>query len=141
MKQSILKNPKNISILHQPISSGYFVGFVKPDSFELKRKKSSKNFGIIGILGNNQKFLVKPDFTGPMKYFVKLLNILGVIIAIGLIFIRSNWIIAILYFVIRLSAQVYINIQSEKKCRFSAVNLLSLEVCLKSKTYSQQYLI
>tara|TARA_R110001632_G_C11240566_1_gene407647 strand:+ start:254 stop:652 length:399 start_codon:yes stop_codon:yes gene_type:complete len=126
MKQSILKNPKNISILHQLISSGYYVGFVKPDSFELKRKKSLNNFGVIGILGNNQKFLVKPDFTGPMKYFVKLLNILGVIIAIGLIFIKSNWIIAILYFVIRLSAQVYINIQSEKEVQIFSSKFIEL---------------
>ena len=127
MKESILKNPKSISILHQLISSGHYKGFVESESFELKRNLFINNFGIVGVLDKNERFQIKSDFTTPMKYLVKLFNIVGILIALFLAFIKSNWIVAIIYFVFRLASYVYVNIKSEKEIRMFSSTFLEFE--------------
>lgn len=127
MNQTITKNHKNISILHKLISSGHYKGVINPDGFELKRRNFPNNFEVIGVLNENEKFFLESNFAKPQKYFVKAFNILGILVSLGLIFINSNWIIGILYFVIRLVSHVYVMIKSTKEMEIFTGKFLEFE--------------
>ncbi len=131
MNRIITKNHKSISILHKLISSGHYQGVIKPDRFELKRKHFPNNFEIIGTLSKNEKFILKSDFSKPQKYFVKAFNILGILVALGLIFLKSSWIIGIFYFVIRIISHVYVDVKSTKEMEIFTGKFLEFERIMK----------
>lgn len=127
MKDSIPKNPQSTSILNKLISNGHYKGIVGSDSFELKRNHFPNNFGIYGVLAENKRFQIKADFTKPMKYLVKIFDIMGILIGLFLAFIKSNWIVVIIYFVVRLISYVYVNAKSEKEIRMFSSKFLEFE--------------
>ncbi|UOY09216.1 hypothetical protein L0P88_11905 [Muricauda sp. SCSIO 64092] len=130
MTHSIPKTLKNIAILHSLVSNGHYEGLIKPTGFELKRKHFPNNFGIIGTLNNDEWFQVKSDYVKRLKYFAQFLNIIGIVIAIGLIFIKSNWIIAIIYFMFRLISHAYFKVKSEEGLSIFSSKFLKMKKML-----------
>ncbi|BFP41475.1 hypothetical protein FGF1_23200 [Flavobacteriaceae bacterium GF1] len=67
----------------------------------------------------------------PLKYLTQFLNIIGIVIALGLIFIKSDWIIAITYFMFRLISHVYFKVKSEEELSPLSSKFLKMEKMLK----------
>jgi len=125
MRNAITKNPENVLILQKLISNGHYKGFVASDRFELTRNHFPNNFRIIGILKESGKFLISSDYSKPLFYLVKIFNIGGIIFSISILILKTNWVIPLLYFLIRLASRLYNKLNSEKQMQLFTSKFLA----------------
>ncbi|MET2985322.1 hypothetical protein [Aureibaculum conchae] len=114
MKQTITKNDKNLKILNKLITNGFYKGYVKAEKFELKRNYFPNNYRILGILNEENKYVVKFDFDSMMSVNAKILMILGVIVSI-IMLIKGNWIIPFVFIVSWLIAVIGFKMKGKKE--------------------------
>lgn len=135
MKNTITKNPDNVSILHNLISSGHYKGFINSDNFELVRNHFPNNFRVIGNLNENGKFLVSSDYAKPLYYSVKVFDILGIIVSIAIFILKTNWIIPLLYFCIRLVSSIYSKSNKAKQMQLFTSKFLEFKSVQENKIH------
>ena len=92
MKQTITKSDKNLRILNQLISSGFYNGYVGPEKFELLPNRFPNNHRLVGSINENGNYDLRFDFKPPMRLASRLLVVV-IILIIVISLVNGNWIL------------------------------------------------
>ena len=112
MNPTIVKNKKNLKILNELISKGFYDGFIQEDRFELSRNHFPNNYLIIGSLNSRNSYNIKFGYTSTINFLLKPLLVLE-FIAILFFLIKGIWLIPLIIFIVSLI--IYLNFRLNRK--------------------------
>jgi len=112
LNPTIVKNKKNLKILNELISKGFYDGFIQEDRFELSRNHFPNNYLIIGSLNSRNSYNIKFGYTSTINFLLKPLLVLE-FIAILFFLIKGIWLIPLIIFIVSLI--IYLNFRLNRK--------------------------
>ena len=125
MNPTIVKNKKNLKILNELISKGFYDGFIQEDRFELSRNHFPNNYLIIGSLNSRNSYNIKFGYTSTINFLLKPLLVLE-FIAILFFLIKGIWLIPLIIFIVSLIIYLNFRLNRKKEINIFLDNLFSL---------------
>lgn len=114
MKQTIRRTDKNLKILNELITSGFYDGYIGTEKFELIRNHFPNNHRLIGILDETENYELKFDFKPPVNIAAKISLIFGIVVSIISLF-NSNWLVSVVFIIFALAYLISFKITGKKE--------------------------